>query len=344
MTKDLPIFIIIQNFFKYFNMFIVADYLKKNEKRLSNFCHIGLKKNFDYIRRTKAKSKSLEKDLNDLLGLSIDDKELRPKNLCQKKIVAHKEQKELMLSKKFPSTSLKNKPKLNKSSITKNMPLLNQKSKKRISPIKIKNLPLSSFVINSPRHTCKESNKSSRSLLNSSLSSLSLNSALCYSTREKEKFKKLMKKGLSKKVMRALSKSRNLSNEQETTFEKLKSDLKEEQENYKNIQTYEKVKRKKFEQVKNTNGYCSFIQKGYADLINFCDSYYKMGDISFYERRRGIIEKYPELREKAHVADKKPKEKPRKNNLRLNSNKINHLVTTLNKDYFDIVKQINELN
>lgn len=98
------------------------------------------------------------------------------------------------------------------------------------------------------------------------------------------------------------------------------------------------------EQVK-SNSVRVFIQKSHADLINFCDNYYKMEDQNVYERRKKIIQEYPILRKEANV-DEKEKEPPIENkrdkNLRKNSHQMNYLYEILQKNLHLIEKKFQE--
>ena len=120
-------------------------------------------------------------------------------------------------------------------------------------------------------------------------------------------------------------------------FNQIKNDLGKEnlKKALKKIRSYYKDKIKNFEATKQVN---FEIEKDYADLINFCDIYYKMEDTLFYTQKgKHVFKNYPRLRRKANIikysGEKLIKEIDAKtlSALNRNSNMIKELYNELKK-------------
>ena len=120
-------------------------------------------------------------------------------------------------------------------------------------------------------------------------------------------------------------------------FNQIKNDLGKEnlKKALKKIRSYYKDKIKNFESTKQVN---FEIEKDYADLINFCDIYYKMEDTLFYTQKgKHVFKNYPRLRRKANIikysGEKLIKEIDAKtlSALNRNSNMIKELYNELKK-------------
>ena len=101
-------------------------------------------------------------------------------------------------------------------------------------------------------------------------------------------FSKLYNRKLKKKLIKTILKN---SNEEEDSFSELNNLEKEENTNNKNLRYVKDNKSGKF----------ILMKKGKADLINFGDAYSKMEDTLFYNNRKPILSKYPEIRLKANL-------------------------------------------
>ena len=64
----------------------------------------------------------------------------------------------------------------------------------------------------------------------------------------------------------------------------------------------------------------SIMEKSVADLINFCDDYYKIEDSYFYHKKQTIFNKYPELRKKVRILNKKELDLPKQREKYLKKN------------------------
>ncbi len=131
--------------------------------------------------------------------------------------------------------------------------------------------------------------------------------------------------------------------ENKILFNQIKNDLGKEniKQELKKIRSYYKEKIKNFE-TKQIN---LEIEKDYADLINFCDIYYKMEDSLFYSQKgKEVFINYPILRKKANIVkysgEKLKKEINEKtlNTLKNNSNIIKNLYDELKGKKYSLVK------
>lgn len=200
-------------------------------------------------------------------------------------------------------------------------------------------------------YTDREYNKMSFSSSSSkqTLNLSNLSKVIENSSRMKNKFSRLLKKKLlSNKSVLFLQREQNMSSELKTdNIELLKKDIEfsfKKKKINKSRDDIESMKEHDKEQVK-SNSVKVFIQKSHADLINFCDSYYKMEDQNVYERRKKIIQEYPMLRKEAKV-DEKEKEPPidnkRDKKLLKNSHQINYLYEILQKNLYLIEKKVQD--
>ena len=172
----------------------------------------------------------------------------------------------------------------------------------------------------------------------------SLDDLIDCSSRESKKYIFNLKTNkLPKKFQNLLNLSMRLSDEKEfenkILFNQIKNDLGKEniKQELKKIRSYYKEKIKNFE-TKQIN---LEIEKDYADLINFCDIYYKMEDTLFYNQKlKYVFKNYPILRRKANIikysGEKLNKEIDAKTltALNRNSNTINELYLELKKNTF----------
>ena len=169
----------------------------------------------------------------------------------------------------------------------------------------------------------------------------SLNDLIDSSSREtKQYIYNLKTNKLPTKSQNLLNLSIKLSDENEfgnkMLFNQIKNDLGKEniKQKLKKIRSLYKEKIKNFE-TKQVN---FEIEKDYADLINFCDIYYKMEDTLFYNQKlKYVFKNYPRLRRKANIirysGEKLIKEIDTKTltALNRNSNTINELYNELKK-------------
>ena len=126
-------------------------------------------------------------------------------------------------------------------------------------------------------------------------------------------------------------------------FKQIKNDLGREKikKDIKKIRSFNKEKIKNF-QKKSIN---IEIEKNHADLINFCDIYYKMEDSLFYSQKgKEVFINYPLLRKKANIVkysgEKLKKEINEKtmNALKNNSIIIKNLYDELKGKKYSLVK------
>jgi hypothetical protein len=164
---------------------------------------------------------------------------------------------------------------------------------------------------------------------------------------EKERYiHKINSYKLKKNTKKLLNISKRLSNQEKEKeyyktklFKQIKNDLGREKikKDIKKIRSFNKEKIKNF-QKKSIN---IEIEKNHADLINFCDIYYKMEDTLFYNQKlKYVFKNYPILRRKANIikysGEKLNKEIDAKTltALNRNSNTINELYLELKKNTF----------
>lgn len=201
-------------------------------------------------------------------------------------------------------------------------------------------------------YTDREYNKMSFSSSSSkqTLNLSNLSKVIETSSQMKRKFSRILnKKLLTNKSVLFLQREKTINSERKIktdNIEQLRKDIEFSFKKKKNKSRddIESMKEQDKEQVK-SNSVRVFIQKSHADLINFCDNYYKMEDQTVYERRKKIIQEYPILRKEANV-DEKEKEPPIENkrdkNLRKNSHQMNYLYEILQKNLHLIEKKIQE--
>ena len=170
----------------------------------------------------------------------------------------------------------------------------------------------------------------------------SLDNLIDNSSRETKKYIYNLKTNkLPKESQNLLNLSMKLSDGNEydniVLFNQIKNDLGKEnlKKALKKIRSYYKDKIKNFESTKQVN---FEIEKDYADLINFCDIYYKMEDTLFYTQKgKHVFKNYPRLRRKANIikysGEKLIKEIDAKtlSALNRNSNMIKELYNELKK-------------
>lgn len=180
------------------------------------------------------------------------------------------------------------------------------------------------------------------------LSTASSKKNLCSSTLEqviqnsantKKKFSKVLSHiNLSKKSILLLRKQHGKSfDDTKEQINTLKKDIDDDniikKKNKYDKDELEILKRRNTQEIKNSQER-AYIQKSHADLINFCDNYYKMEDQGVYEHRKNIIKEYPLLRKEANVAEKDPKKPQPKRDILLkrNSHTMNYLYEKLQQN------------
>ena len=171
------------------------------------------------------------------------------------------------------------------------------------------------------------------------LCSSNLDKVIQNSANTKKKFTKVLSHiNLTKKSILLLRKQNGKSfDDTKEQINSLQKDI-DEGETSKKKNKYDKdeleiLKRRNTQEIKHSQER-AYIQKSHADLINFCDNYYKMEDQGVYERRKNIIKEYPLLRKEANVAEKDP-EKPHEKRdklLRKNSHTMNYLYEKLQQN------------
>ena len=177
------------------------------------------------------------------------------------------------------------------------------------------------------------------------LCSSNLDKVIQNSANTKKKFTKVLSHiNLTKKSILLLRKQNGKSfDDTKEQINSLQKDI-DEGETSKKKNKYDKdeleiLKRRNTQEIKHSQER-AYIQKSHADLINFCDNYYKMEDQGVYERRKNIIKEYPLLRKEANVAEKDP-EKPHKKRdklLRKNSHTMNYLYEKLQQN-INVIKK-----
>jgi hypothetical protein len=126
----------------------------------------------------------------------------------------------------------------------------------------------------------------------------------------------------------------------EKSLRYLKEDI-EEKKLKKEFQERKKIIKIPIKSLKNKlNDNEVLIVKNHADLINFCDDYYKMEEESFYKNYKNIFKKYPLIRKKINIFkvfenNLKPK---REFILEENSQKMKNLIEILRRKVIKINK------
>ena len=121
---------------------------------------------------------------------------------------------------------------------------------------------------------------------------------------------------LNKKIKVKLDKI----NIEKKSFRQLKKDVKEKNNPTRNYSLVfnNKIKSMKNEEENNPNH--SIMEKSVADLINFCDDYYKIEDSYCYHKKKTIINQYPELRKKVQILNKRELDLPKQREKYLKKN------------------------
>ena len=152
-------------------------------------------------------------------------------------------------------------------------------------------------------------------------------------------------KNKDEKTKKKIIKTKNkidifFENINEKSLRYLKEDI-EEKKLKKEFQERKKIIKIPIKSLKNKlNDNEVLIVKNHADLINFCDDYYKMEEESFYKNYKNIFKKYPLIRKKINIFkvfenNLKPK---REFILEENSQKMKNLIEILRRKVIKINK------
>jgi hypothetical protein len=107
------------------------------------------------------------------------------------------------------------------------------------------------------------------------------------------------------------------------------------------------VKKRNTNPIYKNNVELVLMQKSHADIINFCDSYYKMEDNNAYTWRDRIKKEYPLLRKESEILMNNnnkitSKQNCNKTKMKLfqTMNKINTLIITVNKEFHNVQNRL----
>ena len=159
-----------------------------------------------------------------------------------------------------------------------------------------------------------------RNFINKSLDNLYENSSMNISKLKKNI--KILNDDLSKSHLlnKKIKVKLDKINIDKKSFRQFKKDVKDKNFHARNYSLIfnNKIKSMKNEEENNPNH--SIMEKSVADLINFCDDYYKIEDSYFYHKKQTIFNKYPELRKKVRILNKKELDLPKQREKYLKKN------------------------
>lgn len=328
-------------------MKIINDYFYKNEKIFFPFQKIKFKKVKSVESMIEKDSNLIQRYTDDLYNLSENIRFYREKYPSRKNI-SQDSKKQLLPQIRLSRNETMNN--FNKISINLNAFIKKGKSKSFVNNS-------SSFYSNVNNFREKVNKNIKKNLIKlysferKKIKNRSFDILLNNRSSEKERYiHKINSYKLKKNTKKLLNISKRLSNEEKEKeyyktklFKQIKNDLGREKikKDIKKIRSFNKEKIKNF-QKKSIN---IEIEKNHADLINFCDIYYKMEDSLFYSQKgKEVFINYPLLRKKANIVkysgEKLKKEINEKtmNALKNNSIIIKNLYDELKGKKYSLVK------
>ena len=130
-------------------------------------------------------------------------------------------------------------------------------------------------------------------------------------------------------------------------FNKIQHDIESNRKRRDFPPCFDLVKKRNTNPIYKNNIELVLMQKSHADIINFCDSYYKMEDNNAYTWRDRIKKEYPLLRKEAEIlmnnSNKNTQTKDcntTKVKLFQTMNKINTLITTVHKEFHNVQNRL----